>query len=433
LISRLLYCSNFSIISKSNNSFKKYWWDSNLDSAKTECITKFKLWQEAGKPSDGPIFLEKNLARKDYKKKIFQCKENSKNVVSDKLQHHLGNANPNKFWRCWKGAFNSANNFNCDVNGLRNNYEIANCFADSFKESCTPNNILKQVELKNVYYKNKAGYSKNDDIPFVNVENVSKIIDNVGLNKAPGFDGIMIEHLKFAHPSVILIVTKLFNLCLTLGVVPEKFGVGVTTPIPKFKGIRAKVTTDDFRGITISPVISKIFEHCLLLHLKDLKTSDRQFGFKKKVGCLNSIHTIRKVINYFNNKKSTINVGMIDIRKAFDKVSHFGILCMLQKLKVNINLINVLENWFSKKFAIIKWCGVLSCKIPLEAGVRQGSILSPLLFSLYVDCVLDKLENSGLGCFNNSRCYNSYMYADDLIIITTSLTHSFTTSFIIMC
>src|SRR3989442_7185890 len=233
----------------------------------------------------------------------------------------------------------------------------------------------------------------------------------------------MNEHLKFAHPSAILIVTKLFNLFLSLGVVPDNFGLGITTPIPKFKRNKSKVKTDDFRGITICPILSKVFEHFLLTFLNDLKTSNRQFGFKKKVGCLNSIHTARKVINYFNNRNSTINVATIDVRKAFDKISYFGVLCMLQKSKVNTNLINVLENWFNKSFAIIKWCGVCSPKVSLSAGVRQGSILSPLLFSLYVDCVLDRLEASGLGCFINSRCYNSFMYADDLMILIASLSH----------
>src|SRR5207245_7244634 len=121
--------------------------------------------------------------------------------------------------------------------------EIANCLAASFQEACNPNNASKHSDFKNLYFSNKSAYSKKDDIPCVTVEILGKIIDKLMLNKAPGFDGIMIEHLKFAHPSAILIVTKLFNLFLSLGVVPDNFGLGITTPIPKFKGIKSKVTT----------------------------------------------------------------------------------------------------------------------------------------------------------------------------------------------
>jgi hypothetical protein len=182
--------------------------------------------------------LEKNQARKAYKKMIFQCKENSKNSVSDKLQQHLVNSNPNKFCRCWKGVFDRAKNFNLEVNDLKNYDDIANCFAKSFKEACTPNNELKHLDFKKLYFANKSAHLGNDDIPFVSVELVSRIVDSIALNKAPGLDGIVIEHLKFAHPSAIIIMTKLFNLFLSLGMVPDNFGLGVTTPIPKYiKGI----------------------------------------------------------------------------------------------------------------------------------------------------------------------------------------------------
>jgi len=68
--------------------------------------------------------------------------------------------------------------------------------------------------------------------------------------------------------------------------------------------------------------------------------------------------------------------------------------------------------------------GYLSEQVSLSAGVRQGGILSPLLFSSYVNTLLDKLEQSGLGCFVNKKCLNSFMYADDLILLSLSVTDS---------
>ena len=97
---------------------------------------------------------------------------------------------------------------------------------------------------------------------------------------------------------------------------------------------------------------------------------------------------------------------------------------MLQKKNIDIRFINVLENWFCKHKTIVKWEGFLSHEIALLAGVRQGGILFPFLFTLYVDSVLDLLESSGRGCFVNFECFNSFMYADDLILIrpTSSVT-----------
>jgi hypothetical protein len=86
---------------------------------------------------------------------------------------------------------------------------------------------------------------------------------------------------------------------LRTGLVPDSFGIGKTTPIPKFKGCKRTVSADDFRGITICPILSKVFEHCIKKFV-NIPTSSRQFGFKKQVGCANALHSLRKVINYFN-------------------------------------------------------------------------------------------------------------------------------------
>ena len=59
----------------------------------------------------------------------------------------------------------------------------------------------------------------------------------------------------------------------------------------------------------------------------------------------------------------------------------------------------------------------------LSAGVRQGGVLSPFLFGIYVDNVMAKLASSGLVCFMKCNCFNSIMYADDLIILSISLHH----------
>ena len=131
---------------------------------------------------------------------------------------------------------------------------------------------------------------------------------------------------------------------------------------------------------------------------------------------------VRKVINYFNARKSTVNIGVIDLRKAFDKVNIYGLLGMLQEKHIETRIINIFENWFGKKFTIIKWDGTFSHRVPLLSGVKQGGVLSPLLFSLFVDIVLEKLEHAGIGCFIHSKCYNSFMYADDIILLSITVT-----------
>jgi hypothetical protein len=113
---------------------------------------------------------------------------------------------------------------------------------------------------------------------------------------------------------------------------------------------------------------------------------------------------------------------MIDLRKAFDKTGFYGILNLLIKNNINPDIVRVLDHWFGINTARIKWGDALSKCVHCKSGVRQGGILSPLLFSVFIDIILQDLELSGLGCFINKKCLNSFLYADDLILLSISIT-----------
>src|SRR6476469_6944094 len=104
------------------------------------------------------------------------------------------------------------------------------------------------------------------------------------------------EHLQNSHPVLTCILTQLCNNTILSGYVPNSFGDGVIVPIPKGDKRNNNVVSD-FRGITISNIVSKIFEHCLLIMTgKYLHSSERQFGFKKGVGCQHAIYSLRKIV-----------------------------------------------------------------------------------------------------------------------------------------
>jgi hypothetical protein len=314
---------------KSQKSHNKYWWDSPLNEEKRESKEQFGLWCNAGKNKSGPIYEKKCAARKKYRNAVYKRKSESKNYIGEKLQNNLVNSNSRNFLKCWNGCFKKLNCAqNQNVNGLSEDSAIANYLAEEFKQTCTPHDLKKHEEFKLRYLSRKAeivNFSEHAQHMQISVQDVNEAINKIQTNKASGFDKITIEHINYAHPSVIIILTRLFNIMIKTGFVPDDFGTGITTPIPKFKGNKKNVTSDDYRGITICPVISKIFEHCIASHFDHIKTSDRQFGFKKNVGCYNSIHTVRKVVKFFNNRNTTANIGSVNLSKAFNKTNIYGI------------------------------------------------------------------------------------------------------------
>ena len=83
--------------------------------------------------------------------------------------------------------------------------------------------------------------------------------------------------------------------------------------------------------------------------------------------------------------------------------------------------INILDCWLSKTYTSVKWGNCLSSLVLLSNGIRQGSILGPILFSVYTDDLLQQLHNTSLGCHINYINFNALMYADDLLLLSISL------------
>ena len=79
-------------------------------------------------------------------------------------------------------------------------------------------------------------------------------------------------------------------------------------PIPKLKDCRVKsMSCDDFRGIAISPILSKVFEYCLLDKYGNfLTSSDIQFGFKKSLDCRNAIYKVLNIVDHSVELKATL-------------------------------------------------------------------------------------------------------------------------------
>jgi len=151
-------------------------------------------------------------------------------------------------------------------------------------------------------------------------------------------------------------VLPIASLILRFRKIPLAFGYSYTVPVCKLQDSRTKaVTTDDFRGIAISPVIPKTFEHCVLKKFGDyFRTHDNQFAFKKGRGCSHAIYAARNAIERLVNGGSTVSLCALDVSKAYDKVNHCALFVKLMKRQIPIALLCVLENWLSNSWTCIK-------------------------------------------------------------------------------
>ena len=150
------------------------------------------------------------------------------------------------------------------------------------------------------------------------------IISRLKRGKAADIAGVSAEHLLHSDPSVDLVLCKLFNVIMKRGYVPSGFRYSYIVPLPKIKDCRSKkLTCDDFRGIAISPVISKVFEHCLLDRIQTfLQAAVHNMVAKKDSGVEMLFTVFARLWSIILLYNSTVNICAIDLAKAFDKTNH---------------------------------------------------------------------------------------------------------------
>lgn len=203
--------------------------------------------------------------------------------------------------------------------------------------------------------------------------------------------------------------------------VPTDFGKGIVIPLAK--NVEENVTdSNNYRGITLSPVISKVFELLIMELAGDkLGSDDLQFGFKANSGCRHAIQMLRTTVNHFCHLDSTVSLCALDISKAFDRVNHYGLMSLLMKRKFPRCLILILLNWFSKCNSMVRWGDALSSSFRISGGVRQGGLLSPALFAVYIDDLVVRLRASGYGSKIKNQYVGCLAYADDLLLLSHSV------------
>ena len=136
----------------------------------------------------------------------------------------------------------------------------------------------------------------------VTAEDVAKCIGNLKHHKAVYLDSISSEHLIFGGPQLVVHLALLFNSMIYHSFVPSDFCNGVIIPLLKSKHGDA-TDINMYRGITLSPAISKLFESALLCLYDEFITSDPlQFGFKKKSSCTHVLFTVNESIKYITKE-----------------------------------------------------------------------------------------------------------------------------------
>ena len=225
------------------------------------------------------------------------------------------------------------------------------------------------------------------------------------------------EHILNGSAKFIVHLHILFNACIQHGFVPTNFLRGRISPTVKDNGGDLN-STDNYRGITLCSTVSHMFENALRLKFGSfLSTDELQFGFKPKHSTSHAVFVLKTCVDFFNERGSDVFVTFLDFSKAFDKVSHHGLCIKLMERNVPLCFLMVVLFWYLNMEYNCKWAESLSDHFEVLCGTKQGGILSPDFFSIYIDDLVKILRASGIGCHILRRFLACILFADDMSLI----------------
>ena len=289
------------------------------------------------------ILMETKLA-KNYRSKRREYRFKLRNFLNqleaEKITKLCNAAytNENLFWRLLKGQRSTSHMTAFLVDGkiITDKKQIFDMWADHFEALGTPS---VSARYDNDFCTRIATSIK--DILSSCIEDPSGVLNEplqcdevecVCSQLKPGVS-IDYEHIRFAGSNLWVLLHQLFQNIFEKFSVCDDLKVGVILPLFKGKGAKAN-NKDNYRGITLSPTLCKIYEMILLNRPEKYAAqigffSEMQFGFQEGVGCNEASFTILETINHMLERGSKIFSCFLDVRKAFDTVWIDGLLYKL--------------------------------------------------------------------------------------------------------
>jgi hypothetical protein len=256
---------------------------------------------------------------------------------------------------------------------------------------------------------------KDEDSPIVTRGDIVSVIKSLPSRKAPGPDGIRNEQLKQLPLGAGSFLAIIFTACFRLGYFPQQWKKARIICLPK-PGKPPRII-GSYRPISLLDSIGKLMERIILPHLlrflaEENILPDFQFGFRREHCTHHALLRVTGFITDAFNLKACCAAAFLDVSKAFDRVWHEGLAWKLKHLRFPTWLHNTIVDFLTNRSFHVSWKGEASTERRIRAGVPQGSVIAPHLYSIFTaDFPRDFGWNAAISLF-----------ADDTALLCRSFT-----------
>jgi len=260
-------------------------------------------------------------------------------------------------------------------------------------------------------------------------EEVTASIRGLQSGKSVGCDGITAEVLKQGGPMMVLCLHRFITLVFNRGVVPADWLRGIVVPLHKDGEKRDPL---NYRPITLLSIAGKVYTGVLQRRLIEWSEAhnivvQEQGGFRPQRGCPDQLFALTELIKTRRLCRKRTYACFIDIKKAYDTVWHDGLKAKLLQYGIKGRMYAAICSLYEGCETTIRLGSALGYAdfFSIETGVRQGCILSPVLYSLFINDLAVRLKqrvNCGIQLGDGGElCV--LLYADDIVLLSDSEAH----------
>ena len=257
----------------------------------------------------------------------------------------------------------------------------------------------------------------------ISATEIRDIIKSLKRGKSCGMDNLINEYLIETFDILSAHIVDLFNAILNSGCFPNEWSRSIIIPIHK-KGDPKDV--NNYRGISLVSCFSKVFTGVLNKRLNDWADSnsvlsDAQFGFRKGCSTTDAVFVLHAFVQKVLTEKGRLFCAFIDLKKAFDSVPLNNLWFKLIKSGVTGKVLKIIYSMYSNITATVRACNSYSQYFDCVIGLKQGEVMSPLLFSMFIeDLELFLQDDIRCGLSLDDMIFVLMLYADDMVILGNS-------------
>ena len=393
-------------------------WKNLVEPFRDKAYFWHQIWISAGRPLNTELHKIMKRSRNIYHYNYRKCRKSELIISKNKLLDACLNGKGDVFKEIRKLRANKPI-VATSMDGIKSN--IADHFKGIYSTLYNSTNDANEVVEIAAEIESKINILSLLDVEKVTPEVVKKAAANLCDSKSDPVFTFNSDCVKHGTSQLFHKLAIAFKSFLIHGHISYFLMLATLLPIIKDK-LGSVNSSSNYRSIAISSLILKLLDWIILIIYGDvLGVDELQFAYQPGCSTTMCTWTVIETVDYFLRHGGEVFGCMMDMSKAFDLVKHSLLFRKLLDAGLPVIFIRLLIFIYVNQFANVYWDGCFSTIFSLTNGVRQGAILSAILYCFYVNNLYKILRRNGSGCWINSQYFGILGYSDDSFLLAPSL------------